>query len=310
MYTSAPYRIALTQERKRNAVPAAPYLNWKAYLALAFGVLCIGLSAIFVKIAAAPGVVSAFYRVFFASLVLVPLWLLRRPPLPAPSILRATLFGGVFFVIDLVLWNASLLLTGAGVATLLANNAPLWVGLAAWLFLHERLTANFWVGLFVALAGMVLIVGGSGLQLDGNNLGNLMAIGASLFYAAYLLTTQRVRAAMDTVSFMAISLGTGAILLLIAALLFRQPLFGYALHQWLALLALGLISQVGGWLSINYTLGHIPATRVSVTLLAQAVVTTLVAVPILGEMPTLGQLAGGALVLGGIYWVYNGKKPA
>ena len=288
----------------------APSSPCKAYLALTFGVLCIGLSAIFVKIAAAPGVVSAFYRVFFASLVLVPLWLLRRPQLPPQAVLRATLLGGVFFATDLVLWNASLLLTGAGVATLLANNAPLWVGLAAWLFLHERLNANFWVGLFVALGGMVLIVGGTAIRLDGNNLGNLMAISASIFYAAYLLTTQRVRAVVDTVSFMAISVSTGAILLLVAALVFQQPLVGYAPSQWLALLALGLISQVGGWLSINYSLGHIPATRVSVTLLAQAVVTTLVAVPILGELPTPVQLAGGALVLGGIYWVYNGKTPA
>jgi drug/metabolite transporter (DMT)-like permease len=288
-------------------VPAATASNWKAYLALAFGVLCIGLSAIFVKIAGAPGVVSAFYRVFFAGLILVPLWLLRAPKLPAPAILRATLWGGAFFAVDLVLWNAALLLTGAGVATLLANNAPLWVGLAAWLFLHERLTANFWIGLSVALGGMVLIVGGGGIQFDAGNLGNLMAIGASIFYAAYLLTTQRVRAAMDTVSFMAISVSTGAALLLIAALVFQQPLMGYAPQQWLALLALGLISQVGGWLSINYALGHIPATRVSVTLLAQAVVTTLVAIPILGEIPTLTQLAGGVLVLGGIYWVYNGK---
>jgi drug/metabolite transporter (DMT)-like permease len=288
-------------------VLAATASNWKAYLALAFGVLCIGLSAIFVKIAGAPGVVSAFYRVFFAGLILVPLWLLRAPKLPAPAILRVTLWGGAFFAVDLVLWNAALLLTGAGVATLLANNAPLWVGLAAWLFLHERLTANFWIGLSVALGGMVLIVGGGGIQFDAGNLGNLMAIGASIFYAAYLLTTQRVRAAMDTVSFMAISVSTGAALLLIAALVFQQPLMGYAPQQWLALLALGLISQVGGWLSINYALGHIPATRVSVTLLAQAVVTTLVAIPILGEIPTLTQLAGGVLVLGGIYWVYNGK---
>jgi drug/metabolite transporter (DMT)-like permease len=290
-----------------SSAPSSP--RWKAYLALSFGVLCIGLSAIFVKIAAAPGLVSAFYRVFFAAIVLVPLWLVRKPQLPPPSILRATLLGGVFFAVDLYLWNASLLLTGAGVATLLANNAPLWVGLAAWLFLHERLTTNFWMGLFIALGGMTLIVlGGSGLQFDAHNLGNLMAIGASLFYAAYLLTTQRVRTAMDTVSFMAISVSTSAVLLLTGAFVFQQPLVGFEPQQWLALLALGLISQVGGWLAINYALGHIPATRVSVTLLAQAVVTTLVAVPILGELPTFVQLAGGALVLGGIYWVYNSKS--
>lgn len=288
-------------------MPSLPASNWKAYVSLTFGVLCIGLSAIFVKIAGVPGVVSAFYRVFFAALVLVPLWLLRRPKLPAPALLRTTIFGGVFFAFDLVLWNAGLLLTGAGVATLLANNAPLWVGLGAWLFLHERLTRNYWIGLFVALGGMVMIVTSGGVRLEANNLGNLMAIGASVLYAAYLLTTQRVRSALDTVSFMAISVSTGAILLLFTSLIMQQSLVGYAGYQWLALLALGLISQVGGWLSINYALGHIPATRVSVTLLAQAIVTTLVAVPILGEIPTLLQVAGGMLVLGGIYWVYQGN---
>lgn len=284
--------------------------NWRAYAALGFGVLCIGFSAIFVKIAGVPGTVSAFYRVFFAAIVLVPWWLMRQPTRPARNILRATLVGGIFFAADLVLWNSALLLTSAGVATLLANNAPLWVGLAAWLFFHERLGLNFWIGLFVALAGMTLIVGGTGLTLAGNNLGNLMAIVASMFYAAYLLTTQRVRAEIDTLGFMAISVSTGAILLLATTLLLQQPLFGFSLQTWLALLALGGVSQLGGWLSINYALGHVPATRVSVTLLAQAVVTTLIAVPVLGELPTPLQLAGGVLVLSGIALVYIKKLPS
>jgi drug/metabolite transporter (DMT)-like permease len=38
------------------------------------------------------------------------------------------------------------------------------------------------------------------------------------------------------------------------------------------------------------------------------VVTTLVAIPVLGELPTPVQAVGGALVLGGIYWVYRGRS--
>ena len=221
--------------------------------------------------------------------------------------LWGTLLGGLFFAMDLVLWNTALLLTGAGTATLLANNAPLWVGLAAWLFFHQRLTRNFWAGLFVALLGMALIVGIGGLRVTGSGLGDLLAIGASFFYAAYLLTTQRVRARMDTLGFMAISVGAATGVLAITALVLGQPLLGYGPETLAPLVALGLISQVGGWLSINYALGHIPATQVSVTLLAQAVVTTLVAIPVLGELPSALQVVGGALVLGGIYWVYRGR---
>lgn len=278
-----------------------------AYLALGFGVLCIGLSAIFVKVAGVPGPVSAFYRVFFATLLLTPWWLMQRRPLPGRRVLLATALGGVFFASDLVLWNTALLLTGAGAATLLANNAPIWVGLAAWLFLHERLTVNFWLGLAVAMAGMLLIVGISGSVLTGSGLGNLLAIGASLLYAAYLLTTQRVRAKMDTTTFMMVSMAVGVVLLLPTCLVWGMPLTGFSVTTWVALLGLGIVSQLGGWLSINYALGHIQATRVSVTLLAQAIVTTLVAIPVLGELPTPSQIVGGVMVLGGIYWVYLGR---
>jgi drug/metabolite transporter (DMT)-like permease len=180
--------------------------------------------------------------------------------------------------------------------------------LAAWLFFHERLTANFWLGLAVAMIGMVLIVGVSGSLFTGSGLGNLLAIGASVLYAAYLLTTQRVRAQMDTTTFMMLSMAVGVVLLLVISLLGGLPLTGFSLTTWVALLGLGIISQLGGWLAINYALGHIQATRVSVTLLAQAVVTTLVAIPVLGELPTPVQAVGGALVLGGIYWVYRGRS--
>ena len=278
-----------------------------AYVALGFGVLCIGLSAIFVKLAAVPGPVSAFYRVFFATLLLTPWWLARRRPLPSRRVLLATCFGGVFFAADLVLWNSALLLTDAGTATLLANNAPIWVGLAAWFFLHERLTANSWLGLAVAMCGMVLIVGVSGGLTTSSGLGSLLAIGASLLYAAYLLTTQRVRTQMDTATFMMLSMAVGVVLLLLLCLAWGLPLTGFSPTTWAALLALGVVSQLGGWLSINYALGHIQATRVSVTLLAQAVVTTLVAIPVLGELPTPLQIVGGVMVLGGIYWVYRGR---
>lgn len=286
-----------------------PTSAWKAYAALGSGVLCIGLSAIFVKLAGVSGLVSAFYRVFIAALVLTPWWLLRRPRWAPATAIRGTIVGGLFFALDLVLWNSSLNLTSAGAATLLANNAPLWVGLAAWLILHERLGRNFWAGLVVALVGMTLIVGSTAL-FSGSGLGNLLAISASFFYAAYLLITQRVRAQIDTLSFMVLSALTGAALLLAVALVLRVPLTGFPTQTWGALLALGLVSQVGGWLAINYALGHIPATRVSVTLLAQAVVTTLVAIPILHELPSAVQIVGGILVLSGIFWVYRQPRQA
>lgn len=99
------------------------------YVALALGVICISFAPIFVRVAGVPGVVSAFYRAFIATIIVVP-WCLMRPRqrLPRREIM-VVVGGGVFFALDLVFWNSSLLLTSIATASLLSNNAPLWVGL-------------------------------------------------------------------------------------------------------------------------------------------------------------------------------------
>src|SRR5512138_3529568 len=147
-----------------------------AYLALAFGVVCIACSAIFVKFAALPGPTSAFYRVLFAAAIAVPWWLWKRPSRPSVNAVILTLAGGVFFAIELVLWQVALLVTSA------AN--------AALLVFREKLGSYFWGGLAVAFVGMVFVVSGGSKQLASFNYGDILAIGGSFFYALYLLVTQ------------------------------------------------------------------------------------------------------------------------
>ena len=277
--------------------------TWLAYSTLASGVVCIGFSAIFVKLAGVSGAASAFYRVFVASLVLLPWWLIARPSKPARKDLMLILAGGVFFALDLVLWNSGVLLTSAATATLLANNAPIWVGLGTMLLFHERLSFSFWLGLGIALVGMALIVGGEAWRHLRLNAGDLMAIGASVLYAAYLLITQRARSRVDTLTFNTLSVSSCVILLFVLSVLLGVPLTGYSPKTWLALIGLGLVSQLGGWLAINYALGHLRAAPVSVVLLGQVVVTALLSMPLLGEYLSIHQIVGGVLVLGGIYLV-------
>ena len=275
-----------------------------AYMALALGVFCIGTSAIFVKIASLPGAVSAFYRVFFAGLALLPLRLSHKKPLfPPRKELRLIGLGGLAFAGDLVLWNTSLLLTSAAAATLLANNSPLWVGLGATLFFREKLSLKYWLGLIISLTGMVVIVGGNAIQELRFNLGDLLAIGASFFYAAYMLITQKARAKTDTLTLNLLTMLACVIILLPINFLFNRSLTGFSIQTWLALVGLGLVPQFIGWLAINYAMGHLPAARVSVTLLGQSVVTAILGIFFLNELLSFADIAGGFLVLFGIYLV-------
>jgi len=279
-----------------------------AYLALAFGVVCIGFSAIFVRFAGVPGPVSAFYRILIASIVIVPWWLHRRTKWPSRVDLVLTLAGGVFFALDLILWNTSVMLTSATTATLLANNAPLWVGIGALVLFRERLSTRYWAGLAIALTGITILVGiGAWMQLRLSR-GDMLAIGASFFYAAYLLTTQQARARIDTSTFTAISVSSSLLLLFGLNLVLGTAMTGYSVNTWGALVGLGLVSHLGGWLSINYALGHLRAARVAVGVLGQAMVTALLSIPLLGESLSINQMVGGVLVLFGIYVVNQAKS--
>jgi drug/metabolite transporter (DMT)-like permease len=220
--------------------------------------------------------------------------------------LNATLFtvaGGFFFAIELVLWQVALLVTSAANATLLVNLAPAWVGLGALFLFRERLGSYFWGGLVIAFVGMSLVVSGGARQLANFNYGDILAIGGSFFYALYLLVTQRVRANMDTLTFLALSITSSVVILFVTCMVLRTPLSGFSTRAWVSLAALGLFSHLGGYLAINYALGHLRASSVSVSLLGQPVLTALISIPLLGEFLSVQQILGGTIVVIGIYLV-------
>ena len=121
----------------------------------------------------------------------------------------------------------------------------------------------------------------------------------------------RARAGIDTLTFMAASLVPSIVLLFGMSLAMGAPLTGYSRRSWLALIGLGLISHMVGWLSLNYALGHLRAALVSVSLLAQSVVTAVASLLVLGEPLRMRQVVGGIVVLAGIYLAnQRSRRPA
>jgi drug/metabolite transporter (DMT)-like permease len=290
--------------------------RWLAYGALLGAIAGIAWSAIFIRWSAVPGPSSAFYRVFIAALVLVPwrtmAWAaagrnapVRVPLQPRP--LALGLLAGVFFGLDLALYNTAVMRTTATTATLFGNNAPIFVGIGSWLIFGRRPARRFWLGLALAAAGVAVVMvtmrGQAGASGGGDIAGALMAIAAAVFFAGYLLTIERVREEMDTLTLSAVAIAGSVVTVFAVCLIVGAPLTGFPLRTWLALLGLGLISQLGAYLCLTYALGHLPATVTAVGLLAQVPLTALLAVPLLGEPVTAATVAGGLLVLAGIYVV-------
>ncbi|RMF50909.1 MAG: DMT family transporter, partial [Anaerolineae bacterium] len=263
--------------------------------------MSLGFSALFVRWAHAPGAVTAMYRTGIATLVVTPLFLRRRPRLHH---LKYPIIGGAFTALDLALWNAGINRTTAGTATLLGNTAPLWVALYALIFFKENLRGRFWLGLALTLTGSVIVLGTDFLHHPVFGIGDLMALSAGVFYAGYYLVTQRGREHMNTLEYMWWMGASCTLMLLALNLGLDYPIFAYPPASFLAFLGAGLVTQLGGYFTMGYALGHLPATVVAPTMIAQPLLTTLLAIPLLGEIPHPWQWFGGAAVLSGIVIVH------
>lgn len=290
-------------------------LAFPAFLALLGGATGIGFAPVLVRLADTGPSATAFYRVMMA-LPLLWLWAMRdeqkNPLLPRPTT-RADFIGlaasGLLFAADLSIWHWSLRFTTVANSTLLTNIAPLFVTIGAWLFMQERVTARFVLGMALAIAGGSLLAGASA-QLTRNHLwGDALAIIAALFYGGYLLMVKHLRRRFRTPTIMAWSgLVSGPSFGLIGWLSGDQMWPGQP-QAWLAVAALALISHVGGQTLIAYGFGHLPASFSSVSLLWQPVVAAGVAWIVLDEPLRWSQGIGGAIVLAGIA-VASGVGPA
>lgn len=292
-----------------SEVPALPKLETRptagaarAWLALAFAAVALGLSAIFVKWAAVPGAVNGFYRMSLAAALLAAPALREAGRLASVSRRHVGLavLAGLLFACDLTAWNTGVLVGSATNATLLANTAPVWVALGATLLFGERLRPAFWLGLATAVVGVVVVVGNDAVRHPSLAAGDLLGLVAGFFYGAFFLPSQRAREGLPALFAWWVAAVASAFGLLAASLALGQPLLGHPPRSWLWLVAVALVTQVGGYLSINFALGHLPASLVSPVLLIQPVLTALFAVPLLGERLSGIQVLGGLVVLAGI----------
>ncbi|HLX24967.1 MAG TPA: DMT family transporter [Usitatibacter sp.] len=287
-----------------------------AFLCLLAGGCAIAFAPIFVRLADTGPVASAFWR---CALAVPVLWILVTPAQAGAQAKRERgllgvttpmLLAGLFFAADLGVWHWSIIWTSVANSTLLANLAPIFVTLAAWILWRRKVTRAFLVGMFVAIAGMFVLVGpefgSGGKPLLGDALGALTAV----FYAGYFLTIKVARdAGASTARLMAWSTTITAIALLPVALLSPQPFVPTHAQGWLVLVGLALVTQVLGQGLIAYAFAHLPASLSSVSLLIQPVMATLFAWWLFDEPVGAVQFVGGAVVLAGI-WLAKRASPA
>ena len=265
------------------------------------GTLGIAFAALFVRWALpAPPVVTAFYRLAIAMTLLWSwITLTRRPVRASGAALRACLAAGACFGADMAMWNSAVATTSVANATLLVNTTPIWVGL--WLLLRRREPMRP-----ALLAGGLLAVAGSSVlvQADGGGVGawrgDLLALGAALFYAGYLLFIKAAREELEAAQAVAWAGLAATAVVATVALLRGDAFHGFPLRSWASFLAIAVVSHLGGVLGIVWALRELRPGFAAVALLAQPVGTALLGWWLLGEALGPVELLGGSLALAGI----------
>jgi drug/metabolite transporter (DMT)-like permease len=135
----------------------------------------------------------------------------------------------------------------------------------------------------------------------GSLYGGALALFAALSFAGYLLIGRSIRRSMGLLSYLALVYGSAAVLLLAATLAAGYDLTGYSSTTYLMLVLLALVPQLIGHSSFNWALRFVPATMVTIAVLGETVGATALAFLVLGEAPTFSEIAGGILILGGIF---------
>jgi len=282
--------------------------NAKPKIALALGILCISIFPILVRLHLTNGLISAFYRMFIAAVLLLPYVIINEKfKLPPTKTTLLAVVCGVVFATDIAIWNVAIQKSSATQATLLANLSPVWVGIGSFLVLKNKPSINFWIGTAIALMGMVILVGFETFAQLNFDLAFVFALLSGMLYATYILISKNILSKVDILSFMSIVLVSSSLFLGLICAITEERFTGFSNTAWLVLFIQGAVCQLTAWLLISYSTKHLQATRVSLSLLGQAVLATLLAWIFLDEKMSWFRIIGAVFLLLGIRITFYNK---
>ncbi|MDZ7778735.1 MAG: DMT family transporter [Gemmatimonadota bacterium] len=275
--------------------------------ALLVAVLAVSWAGPLVRLATAPALSVALWRMLF-SMVLIGLVVVARGSLLRGVRLSArewtlAVGAGILLAGHFWSWIASLRYTSVASSVVLVSLQPFIVAILSALLLRERPTRAQWTGILVAVGGAAT-VGWGDFTLGARALfGDGLAFFAAWLVAGYYLAGRVLRRRLDLWAYIAVVYGIAALVLSVAVLVTPDvPFTGFPLGDWFVFLALAAGPMMLGHTGVNYAIRYVPAYIANLVLLGEPIGATLIAwlLPAIAEVPPPQTLVGGAFILLGI----------
>jgi len=285
----------------------------KNLLLLFVAVVAVSWAAIFIKLTGAPPLATAFYRMSFATLFILPLAL--RKSLPElikikGKILIVSLFSGIFLGLHFATWITSLDYTSISNSVVLVTTQPIFVAILSHLLLKEKINLTILSAILLALLGSFIISGGDFRVGKANFFGDVLALIGAIMAAAYLMCGRVVRQKLSLFSYIFMVYFISALVLGILCIIWRTPLYPYPPRTFLWFILLGLIPTVIGHTLYNWALKYIKAYLVGITILGEPVGATILAYLIFKQIPPTLTYLGAVAIFTGIFLVFWNQKRA
>jgi drug/metabolite transporter (DMT)-like permease len=292
----------------------------RGYAAAVVAAVFLSTTAIFIRhltlVYAIPALVLALWRDVFVVIALAPIFAIHRPGLlraPRAHLPYLALYGLVLALFN-SLWTLSVSLNGAAVATVLVYSSGAFTAILGRLLLKERLKPAKIAAVVLSLAGCALVAGILELgSWRGNLAGVSVGVLGGLSYAGYsLMGRSAADRGLDPWTTLIYTFGFAALFLFAVNCLPNAPLpgssrnlgdllwLGASWKGWLVLFLLAAIPTVGGFGLYNVSLSLLPSSVANLIVSLEPLFTAITAYVLLGERLTAVQLAGGAMILGGV----------
>jgi len=278
-------------------------------LPLTISIIAISFSAIFVKWSDAPASILSMYRMWFASILMLPIVWEKRHELK--KIVKKDwyflFFSGLFLAFHFVLWFGSLKLTTVASSTIILALQPI-VSLVGGFFLYkERTTLSALLTMGIAIIGAMMIGWGDFGLSKGAIMGDILSFFSVISVVGYLLIGQTTVKKVSHWLYSFCVFFSAAIVLTIYNLSAGVEVIGYPAKEWGIFLLLATVPTVSHVIN-NWLLNYVNATTISMSILGEPVGATILAFFLLHEHLAGWQIVGGLLVLAGVFFFLTQKQ--
>ena len=269
---------------------------------LVFATIAASWAAPLIRLCHSDPLVIAAYRMIFASLILLPVYLSQRERVVLPRGRERWLvaLAGAFLAGHFAVWITALTLTSVSSATVLVTIQPLFLTVLAHVILKERVDKWGYLAIALALTGAALISWGDFRLSKGHLVGDLLALSGALLAAFYLLIGRSLVGKLGTINYTMPLYATSALLLTAMMFIFGKTHLPGQTHDYLWFVLLAVIPTLLGHSLFNYSLKHFKAHLVGIVILGEPIMASVWALMLFGESPTLMTVLGAALIFAAI----------